>query len=87
MGGLTNTLLPLTTYSPPSVCQRAIYMRDGNVAAMLDWRAAARKEAVASALSAEQLRSRTETFYWDGIKSACSYFTEQERGKQKENLQ
>lgn len=71
----------------PLVCvSESDLHRDGNVAAMLDRRAAARKEAAASALSAEQLRSRTETFRWDGIKSTCSYFTEQERGKQKENL-
>lgn len=57
--------------------------RNGNVAAMLDRRAAARngsaEETAATTLSVEQLRSRTRAGY--GIESACSYFLEQERGR------
>lgn len=80
--GLTNTI---PCPPPPLSVSEANLHRDGNVAAMLDRRAAARnsamKEKAASALSAEQLRLFPGIH---GIKSACSCFTEQQRGKQTE---
>lgn len=66
-GGVWQALCPLgsPTY-PPLVCvSESDLNRDGNVAAMLDRRAAAQratKEAAASVLSAEQL---CEALYWD----------------------